>query len=278
MKAMLRTMVFAAAVWLPVAGASAADGVLIVLKVTRGGGTPQTNQIQIDQRRMRAEVTGADGGHASVMFDGAHQVMTIVNDAEKSYSELTKADLDAFAAQMSGAMAQVEQMMKGMSPEQRKQMEALTKGKMGGAGAPGGAPAKPEYKKVGTATVGKWTCDKYDGYTNGQKTNEVCTVDPKALGFTAADFQVTRDMAEFFKAFQQLMPAGARQEQSFVLGTPESQGFSGIPVRSMHMTGGTQIVSELADVQRQAFTAATFQVPAGYQKNDLFGGRGRRGR
>ena len=276
MKAIVRTLACAAALYLAVP-VWAADGVLVVLKVTSGSNPPQTNQIQVDQHRMRMTMAGQNGATAAMMFDGTRQVMTIIDDAKKTYSELTKADLDAFASQMSGAMAQMQQVMKNMPPEQKAQYEALMKGRMGGAAA-AAAPAKPEYKKVGTATVGKWTCDKYDGYTNGQKTSEVCTVDPKALGFAATDFQVTREMAEFFKAFQQFAPAGARQEQSFVLGTTETQGFSGIPVRSMHMSGGTQIVSELADVQRQAFTDATFQVPAGYQKNDLFGGRGRRGR
>ena len=274
MKAILRTTVAAAAVWLLALPAIAADGVLIVQKVTIGAGAPQTHQIQIDQRRMRAEMTGQNGATAAVMFDGARQVMTIVDDGRKTYSELTKADIDRFSAQMSGAMKQMQDVLKNMPPEQRAQYEAMMKGRMGGAGAPGAAPAKVEYKKVGTATVGKWTCDRYEGYTNGQKTNEVCTVDPKALGFSIADFQVTRDMAEFSKQFQQFA-RGAAPQQTFALGTPEEQGFSGIPVRSVVTVGGNQIVSELTDAKRQTFPDATFQVPAGYKKNDLLGGRGR---
>jgi hypothetical protein len=153
-------------------------------------------------------------------------------------------------------------------------MEAMMKGRMGGAG--GAAAAKIEYRKTGTGTVGKWTCDKYEGYTNGQKTQELCTVDPKVLGFTPADFQVTRDMAEFFKQFQQ-MGGGAASQQPFAFGTPEEQGFSGVPVRSVITVNGSEVISELAEARRQAFPDSTFQVPAGYQKNDLMG-RGRRGR
>ena len=177
---------------------------------------------------------------------------------------------------MAPAMAQMQEALKNMPPEQRARMEAMMKGR--GAAMPGAAPApaKPEYRKVGTATVGKWTCDKYEGYTNGQKTNEVCTVDPKVLGFSVTDFQIQRDVTEFFKGLQQL-GGGMMPQQSLAFGTPEDQGFSGIPVRSVSHSGGREIVSELADAKRQAFTDATFQVPAGYQKNDLFGrGRGRR--
>lgn len=282
MRSIVRAVLCAAVVvsfaaLVPAVPAWAADGVLIVMKVTFGTNPPQTNQIQIDQKRMRMTGTGPTGS-AGVMFDGTHQVMTMIDDAHKTYSELSKADLDAFAAQMAPAMAQMQEAMKSMPPEAKARMEAMMK-KNGAPGTPpGAAPAKLEYKKTGTATVGKWTCDKYEGYTNGQKTQEVCTVDPKVLGFSMADFQVMRDMQEFFKQFQQFGRGMAPQQSSFTVGTIEEQGFSGIPVRSVTTTSnGTQVISELAEAKRQAFTDATFTVPSDYKKNDLLGA-GRRGR
>ena len=65
---------------------------------------------------------------------------------------------------------------------------------------------KTEYRKTGTDKVGKWTCDKYEGYQDGKKTSEVCTVDPQALGFATTDFEVTKQLAAFF---QQLSKAEA---------------------------------------------------------------------
>ena len=277
MKAMLRTMVAAAAVWLAAAGASAADGVLIVQKVTIGGAPPQTNQVQIEAHRMRTESVSASGAKQVFVFDGTREVMLMIDDAKKTYSEITKADVEAIGAQMAGAMAQMEQMMKGMSPEDRKRMEAMTKGKLGGAGA--AATAKTQYKKVGTDTVGKWTCDKYEGSRDGQKVQELCTVDPKALGFSAADFGVAKDMAAFF---QKMLPPGAsqmfKQPDLFQIGTPE-QGFSGVPVRTVSLSGGQTTTMEMTDVHRQAFSDSIFQAPAGYQKQaSPFIGGGRRGR
>jgi hypothetical protein len=64
------------------------------------------------------------------------------------------------------------------------------------------------------------------------------------------------------------------------LGTPEEQGFSGVPVRTTTTAGGQPMTSEITEVKRQAFPDSTFQVPAGYQKQDSpFSamGRGRRG-
>jgi hypothetical protein len=277
MTSIVRTLVCAAALVLAVP-VWAGDGVLIVMKVTFGTNPPQTNQIQIDQKRMRMTGTGATGS-AGVMFDGNRQVMTMIDDAHKTYTEMSKADLDAFAAQMAPAMAQMQDAMKNMPPEAKARMEAMMK-KNGAAagGPPGAAPAKIEYKKTGTATVGKWTCDKYEGYTNGQKTQELCTVDPKVLGFSMADFQVMRDMQEFFKQMQQFGRGIAPQQSPFTVGTVAEQGFSGMPVRSVITTSnGTQVISELAEAKRQAFTDATFTVPSDYKKNDMFG-RGRTGR
>jgi len=259
---------------------SAADGVLIIQKVTSPGGTPRTNQIEIEQHRMRAEIAGPGGAAQSVIFDGGRQVMMMIDDAKKTYSEITQADVDAISQQMSAAMAQMQAATKNMTPEQRAQMDAMMKGaaaRMGGAAT----PAKTQYRKVGTDTVGKWTCDKYEGTRDGQKVQELCTVDPKVFGFTMADFAVSKDMADFFK---KMMPPGMGRSSSFAdlfhVGTPADQGFSGVPVRSVSYSGGQPgSTYELSDVKRQSFADSTFQAPAGYTKQDSpLLGRGRRGR
>ena len=251
------------------AQAWAADGVVLVQKVTTGGGAAMTHQIDIDAHRMRAESGGGPAGPRVFIFDGTRQVMLMVNEANKTYSEITKADVDALSGQMSAAMSQMQEAMKNMPPEQRARMEGMMRGRMGGPAA----AAKPTYKKTGTGTVGKWTCDKYEGYTNGQKTVDLCTVDPKVLGLSATDFAVTKDFAEFFG---KLIPSGAAQ--AFHIGSAEEQGFSGVPVQSIVTSNGQTVTSEITDVHRQAFTDATFQPPAGFQKTESPFGRGRRGR
>jgi len=240
----------------------AADGVLIVQRITTGTNTT-TSQVQLEKNRMRAEIIDPSGRQV-VIFDGVKQVMDIVNPDKKTYIEMTKADVDRMAAQLEGAMSQMQQMMASLPPEQRAQAEAMMRGR-GGRAMPG-APVKKEYKKVGTDRVGKWTCDKYDALQNGQKTGEICTVEPAVLGFSAADFEVSRQMGEFFK---KLVPQAA--DQMFTVGRAEEQGFSGIPVRQVSQ----QSTSEITEVSRQSFPDSLFVVPAGFQKTDMMGGRGR---
>ena len=242
-----------------------AQGVVVVEKSTTNG-TPRTSQVQMTAQRMRADVVVGTGTQ-TVIFDGTKQLMYIVNTDRKTYNEMTKADVDQLGAQLSGAMAQMQQMLASMTPEQRAQMEAMMKGR--GMPALAGLQAKTEYKKGGTQRVGKWTCDVYELSAAGQKTGELCTVSPQTLGFTMADFEVSRQMASFLRG---LIPQGA--DGVFQLGGTE-QGFSGVPVRRAVNVLGQEIVSEVESVNRQDLPDSLFVVPAGFTKEAFaLGGRG----
>jgi hypothetical protein len=244
--------------------AFAAQGLVIVQKTTVAG-TTETHQIQITQQRMRTDLAGPNGP-TTVIFDGARQVLIMINPARKSYSELTKAEADQMGAQLSGAMAQMQEALKGLPPEQRAQMEAMMKGRGLPAGL--GAPAaRPQYKKGGTQKVGKWSCDVYEMSLNNQRTGELCTVSPQALGFTPADFEVSRRLAEFMRS---ILPQGA--DAMFQVGGADT-GFSGVPVRSASTVFGRETITEMTDVTRQEVADALFTVPAGFTK-EAFGGLG----
>ena len=245
---------------------AANDGILIVEKTTTGNST-QTNQIQIEKTRMRVE-TMAGGQKQVVVFDGVAQVLRIIKVDAKTYTEMTKADVDRMGGQRQSAMAKMQEEMKNVPPEQRAQIEAMMSSRGMAAAVP-----KTEYRKTGTDHVGKWACDAYDGYLNGQKTSEVCTVDPHALGFTAADFDITQQLVAFF---QQMMPQGAGQ--MFAIGQAGQHGFTGIPVRRMFTVGQQQTTTVLTDVTHQTFADSTYAVPAGFEKQAGPGGRSERER
>jgi hypothetical protein len=257
------------AMMLSAASTQAADGILIAQKMTSANGTVTTHQIEIEKTRMRAETDAAGGRKMTMIFDGGAEVMRTIDDAAKTYSEMSKADVERLSGQMSGAMSQMQEAMKNMPPEARKRMEEAMKGRGGAPGA--GSPT--EYKKIGTDKVGKWTCDKYEGTRDGAKVSEVCTVAPTALGFTPADFEVTKQMAEFFS---KLVPQGA--DQMFRIGSQGANSFNGLPVRTViFRDGAPSMTTEITDASRQNFPDSLFAVPAGYTKRDMMGG-GRRGR
>jgi hypothetical protein len=246
--------------------ALAAEGVLIVQQTTNGGKTG-TNQVQMEKTRMRAEMSGPMGERMAAIFDATRQVLWVVNYDQKSYVEIAKADVDRMSGQMNAALAQMEEQMKSMPPAQRAQMEAMMRGR--GLGAALANRNHTQYHKSGSDTVGKWSCDTYDGPQNNEKVSEMCTVDPKVLDLTAADVEISRQLAAFFEPLMPQNVAGL-----FRLGS-EDQGFSGLPVRTITNIGPRQTVLELKEVSRQTFPDSTFALPAGLQKQQMPGGPGR---
>lgn len=244
----------------------AADGIQITQRVNSGG-NPTTTQMQVEATRMRTQITDQNGLSQVVIFDGPKQVMYIVNTARKSYTEMTKADLERLQSQMQGMMAQMGPALEKLPPAQRAQLEAMMKGRMGGMAAP-----KIESKRTGTDKVGRWTCQTFEVFMNGEKLSDVCTVDPSVLGFTDKDFEVSRQVVSFFQGMVPQMAA-----QVSVVGQVETQGFSGFPVRSTMVVAGSTITTELIEASRQTFADSLFTVPAGFTKQTLpaFGAPGR---
>lgn len=247
-----------------------AQGILLVEQETRDGKS-STNQIQLDKNHMRAE-SHSNGDAMAVVFDGGAQVIRMVNLDKKTYNEVDKAQMDQLKQRMSGASSQMsaaqqkmQEQMKNMTPEQRAMVEQMMRGRGMPGMAPAAAPAKIEYRAAGSDKVGKWSCNKYEGFRGQEKVAEVCTVDPKELGLTAADFDVAKQLAEFLKS---IAPQSADRATYF--GTTEDQGYSGVPVRRIaYLNGTVSSQSELKDIQHQSFPASTFEVPAGFTKQPM---------
>ena len=238
--------------------ATAADGILLVQSVNDGASTTASStQVHMEPNRIRTEVHDNDGRRQVVIFNGVTEVLYIIDPAQKSYMELTKADAAKIGSMMSSAMA----MLANLPPAQRAMMEQKMAGTMGGAMS----VARPEFKRVGTGKVGDRVCERYDGYAAGQKTSEICTVSPESLGFSAADFGVLGRVSDFVRT---ILPQLG--DQIVGLGTAE-QGFSGVPIRTAttHPRSGRTITMQMTEARRATFDDAIFQVPAGFTKQAL---------
>ena len=247
-----------------VPAASAADGVLIAQRITVGTAVT-TSEVQIERTRMRTDIVTGDE-RQTIVFDGQLAVLRIISHANKSFTEITKAQMEQVGGMMKGAMAQMQAQMANMPPERRAQMEAM----MGGRGMGLAAASEPTvYKRVGTDRVGKWTCTTYVGTRGGQKVSDICAVAPTALGLTAADFAITEQLAEFVRA---LLPQAT--DQIAVVGRGGAGEYSGIPIRSTVTAAGRTTTSELTAVSRQTFTDAVFAVPEGFKPMSGFGALG----
>jgi uncharacterized protein DUF4412 len=235
-----------------------AQGLTLVEQQTREGKTT-TNQIQLDKTHMKAESHASGEGMTFVFDEGAH-VARVINMDRKTYMELSR----AFMQQMQGQLAQVQEQLKNLPPDQRAVLEQALLGRGAALGVPTGQAPKFEYRQTGSDRVGQWTCTKYDGFQGTQKVSEICTVDPKVLGISPADFEVAKHLADFLKGF---LPQAANQ--ILVAGTPADQGFSGIPVRRTTFENGKpETVSEIKEVRHEAIPASTFEVPTGFKREN----------
>ena len=236
----------------------AGEGFVMIEQTVRGA-AKRSSEVHLEPERMHAQMTSPAGETQIMIFDGPRQVLRVVNPSRKAYTEMTKADADRMGEQLTAVIAAMKEKLASLTPEQRAKAEAMM-GRLGGAAT--GSTSKPDYRRAGTDKVGKWTCDKYEGFRNNEKVSEVCTVEPKVLGLTPDDFGVSKQFAAFFS---KMLPPDVTEMVG--MGFFEAQGFSGIPVRRVVYTGGkVQATSEVLEVRRQNLPDSSYDVPAGFQK------------
>jgi len=222
-----------------------------------------TSQVYVDRDRMRVE-TDKDAERVFI-FRQDQERFWVIDNKNKTYTEMTKQDLHKMKQQLDGAMALMQEKMKDLPPEQRKIIEQMMKGKM-----PAALPEAPKmvYKKVASGEkINKWMCDKYEGSATGKDKEEIWTTDWQQTGITEADLKVIRGMAEFFAEFVKNIPFFSN------IGSKEwekEHGFAGFPIRTIHYSG-TQVryKMEIKEIRRQDFAASLFDLPSGLQKKAL---------
>jgi hypothetical protein len=225
----------------------------MVMTDTSGGQTMQA-RMQLDRTHVRTEMRER-GQQMVVTFDSGAGVMRMIDDRNRTYTEITEADLK----QMADMMKQIGG-GRGIPG-------------LGGRGIPGmpgtgPAPERTTYKRTGAGKVGQWACTTYDGFRGSEKVAEVCAAEA-GLDLTAADFQVVQRLADMMRSMN---PQGVDQMATY--GTVEAQGFAGFPVRRVNFRNGKpDSTTELTELRREAIPATVFAAPTGYKKQDMGMGR-----
>ena len=243
--------------------ATAASAGVRVENVTRdiktkvADGPPQVTLVQ------DGKIKSTSGGGNSMIIK-AGQII-IVNDGKKTYTEMDKAQMQKMASQANAAMAQMQERMKNMSPEQRAMMEKMMGGQIPG-GMPSGKPDVYEAKNTGKSdTVEGRKCALWNLTRNGKLMEEMCVVPFSSLA-GKEDFEKSfKELAEAFAEFAKGMPnaGNAVQVRSEVNGYP-------VRVRPYDAAGklrGNESV--LMKWVEESVPATAFDVPKGYKKQEL---------
>jgi hypothetical protein len=235
---------------------------------------PALVTLQIAAGRVRMDAAVAERRH-TLIFRKDQETVWMVDHANGTYTPMTKQDVAAARAQLAAAQAQMQQMRSQMEaqlahvpPEQRKMIEEMMKGQMGGgaAAANAGAP-KIEYRKVETgARAGEWKCDRYEGTEGGVKRAEVCAADWQILGMTRADADALAAMSAHIA---DMIPEGMGMPRAQLF-DPEGtsgRGVKGVPVKSVtYRDGQPAVMTRMVEMSHGALKDDVFRLPEGYKE------------
>jgi len=212
----------------------------------------------LDTNRVRVDIKGPQGNMSMILLmAGDNPRLLMLDHGKGEYYEMDKKSMDQMSQQVSGAMAQMEQQLKNLPPEQRAMMEKMMKGKMPmSQGAPAAAPIV--YTARGPSNMNGYRCTMYDGVREGQKVVEACAAEPSQLNVSPADFQGFENMKKFFDDLKKNMPnmpfasAGASVSES---------GPKGFPVHQKQFRSG-EVVNQfdLKELQSATFTDGDFST------------------
>ena len=214
-----------------------------------------TDVILLDANRLRVE--SDDGRVVMFLTDGGRNRLVMLDKAKNSYQEIDEETMQQMAQQMSGAMAQMQAAMKGMTPEQRAMMEKMMKGKMPQAAA---AAPKTVYTAKGSGSVNGFSCTKYEGDLSGVKESELCAAVPAQLKLSASDMQIFDKMRQFSSSLLSAL-ANSPVKVSVPSGYGFESGYEGFPIQKTEFDNGQATKrGELKSITRTNFTDADFSL------------------
>lgn len=132
------------------------------------------------------------------------------------------------------------------------------------------AEARPEPKLVDTGRsekAGQWSCRVWNATVRGRVVAQHCVVPVAKLGGAADLTGALRSFSRFWREvaadYPGLQDTGGRLAQSF-------ERTKGLPVRTKIFHGGKpREVVAVRSVRQQALGAQAFQVPAGYERQNM---------
>ena len=233
----------------------------IEFKVTEGTGTV-FQSILIGQGKIRQD----SDKNTSTILDPGGGTITVLDHARKTYTRLTRADIDQLSQTLEGMMKQMEQAMASMPAQMQERMKGLM-----GAGA-----GSVELVDTGqSGTVAGRSCRVFQTRMMGKLAGESCLADPSVIELPASDRATVAAAIAWGKEIGEKLMKGPLA--SVGTAVPFRGGL--VPLRSTTVgSDGSRSTSEFTGVTNTAASPELFAVPAGYTEKKLELPKGRGGR
>ncbi len=227
---------------------------------------PSTSTIQLSLSADKMAVEpepGTKGPH--MVFRADKNLLWTMDPSTKTYVEMNGEMMKSLAAEIAPAMAQMQEQLKALPPDQRAKAEEMMKGQMGGS-ADGKEPVV-EIKNTGEKqTIAGYTCTHWDVFRDGTKLSEVWAADWSAAHVKKEDFAVLKSMGKFMDDLRKASPVMRRNNDAVI----EMTRVDGFPVLVRQYTNG-KLTGETAlqKVESKSIDASTFELPKDYTERKI---------
>lgn len=217
------------------------------------------------------EMRFSDGSHVAVADGnvrfGDDDDFILALDGEESMIIVTGEDrswmrVDAgFADEMQSAIeAEMEEMLAGMSPEERAMVEAQLGQMMPQMGKPPEMPQMTVRKTGNSSSAAGYDCAETEIRNEDGSLDElVCVASAGELGIDRGDFDTLAAAMRRMSDILSMMPTAAPETDFAKLG--------GIPIKTIQSAHSGQ--SELVSVDTGSVDASFFRVPDGYSEMSM---------
>jgi hypothetical protein len=256
----MRLTVFAV-VLLIAAAAPALAGTVITSEISTANVAGKLVEY-IEADRMRIVSPGvvtifrADQNTAYMLVPADTKFMRMTPETMKLLGAAADAAFELLKSMPPEQRAQFEKMM---TPERQAQVAKMIAGEVPQA-------AKFEFRKPdGTASFGKWTCERVEMLMNSQPHTSLCVVRISVLGLTEEDLGAMR---RHFAFRRQGIPQTAGGPAAAV--DPMEPGaidtVVGYPAYAVHVEVPAAKIQSIETVEKKALAADLFEVPADYRE------------
>lgn len=248
--ASLTLLLLSAACWLA-PGLVRAD----VTFETKVNGSTQTAYVA-------AHKFAASSDEGNAIFRGDKQVLWVLNPKDKTYTEMTEADVQAMGSKMGQAMAQMQEALKNVPAEQRAMVEKMMKGKM-----PAASEVQRTVKPMGVSkSINGFECNGYQVSRSDGQSLEVWAADPKSVKLNPDDLTVFKEFSDFIGPM--VPQTSGIQEMIKDYAHPKDSDVPGIPILTIQKDkdGKETLRAEVLKIDQGTVDPAQFEVPSGFAR------------
>lgn len=229
-------------------------------------------EVYTDGDSTRIEVVSISSSESGGMiYRGAARELIALDHGQQQYFVITQAQMNQMASQVSEAMRQMEEALKGMPPEQRAMAEQMMGTQMGRSSDP---PPPLDVEETGDSdTVAGMDCDWYVVTLGGRKVRDICVTDWDDIEGGRETAEAMMGMADFFNDMREAFTSAGgafildRQQDMF----QHMRELDGYPVmsRDYDESGALRMETRLTSASREDVDPYMFNPPEGYQAQTM---------